>query len=336
MIRRAVAALLLMLALAGIGLPAAAHESRPASLEIDQAASGAVHVVWKRPMQGDMVLHLIPHLSSGWLERDPDDAYASGDYMISSWTIARPDRPLAGQTLAVEGLAGTITDALVRIRYSDGKGQAGVLRGAAPELKLGDESSVGTTGRFKFVKLGVEHILTGPDHLLFVLGLILIVGARHRLLVTVTGFTLGHTVTLITASLLRLDLPLPLIDLLIALSILFLGPEVLRAARGERSLTTDRPYIVAFCFGLLHGLGFASGMSGIGLRGVELVTALLQFNVGVELGQLAFVFVALGVIHLLKAAPVRWPQMALRAPAYLVGIAGATWMLARGATIFGF
>src|SRR5262249_55601456 len=149
-------------------------------------------------------------------------------------------------------------------------------------------SSAEAGGRFRYITLGISHILNGPDHLLFVLGLVLIVAHARKLVATITGFTVGHTVTLIVAGLLRVNLPVPLITLLVALSILFLGPEIQRARAGGRSVTTNRPWVVAFGFGLLHGLGFATGLSGIGLRGRELVTALLQFNVGVEMAQLGW------------------------------------------------
>jgi hypothetical protein len=320
-----------------VGAPdnACAHESRPASLEITESASGALEVVWKRPLQGDVGLRLIPHLSSGELERDPDDAYATADYLIATWRLpAGAGSRLTGNTVTVEGLAGSLTDALVRIRFADGTEQHAVLRGAAPSVTVGRDRA-SSAGRFRFVTLGMEHILGGPDHLLFVFGLILLVSQRQKLVVTVTGFTLGHTVTLIAASLLRLDLPLPLIDLLIGLSILFLGREILRAQAGDLSFAAARPYVVAFSFGLLHGLGFASGLAGVGLRGAELVSALLQFNVGVEVAQLAFVLIVLATLRMIPFTRVAWPPAALALPSYAVGVAGAVWTLQRAVAVFG-
>jgi hydrogenase/urease accessory protein HupE len=333
--RRLVSVVWCALTMLGTVRTAAAHESRPASIEITESRSGSVEVIWKRPLQGDMGLRLVPHLSSGWLDRDPDDLYATADYLIATWHFARTvNGVLRGQTFSVEGLKGTLTDALVRVRFGDGAEQTAVLRGASQPVTLGSASEP-LSGRFRFVRLGMAHILGGPDHLLFVLGLILLVSRRRKLLVTVTGFTVGHTMTLIAASLLRLSLPLPVIDLLIAMSILFLAPEILRAHAGGRSLTIDRPYVVAFCFGLLHGLGFASGLSGIGFQGTELVSALLQFNIGVEIAQIAFVIVSLTVIALARLTPVRWPRVALPVPGYAVGIAGAVWVVARAVTVFG-
>jgi hypothetical protein len=329
---RAVAALVTLLVVAATS-PVAAHESRPASLDISQTASGTVEVVWKRPMVGDMGLHLVPHLSSGWLDRDPDDMYAAADYLIETWRIPRQAQQLQGQTVSIEGLTGTITDAIVRVRFADGTTQDAVLRGGLPTVVL-STSSTEAAGRFRYVGLGMSHIFNGPDHLLFVLGLILIVAQTRRLVTTVTGFTLGHTVTLIAAGVLHPNLPVPLITLLVALSILFLGPEILRAHYGGRSLTIARPWVVSFGFGLLHGLGFATGLSGVGLKGRELVLALLQFNVGVEVAQLVWLLIVLSVINLIRVVPIRWPRAALAAPGYAVGIAGAIWTVQCAVLVF--
>jgi hydrogenase/urease accessory protein HupE len=285
-------------------------------------------------MQGEMGLHLVPHLSSGWLDRQPDDNYAAPDYLIATWRLSAAG-PLRGQTISIEGLAGTITDAIVRVQFGDGSVQSAVLRGESPSVVLAGPNA-SETGRFRFVELGITHILSGPDHLLFVLGLILLVSERWKLVTTITGFTLGHTATLILAGLLRLQLSVPLITLLIALSIVFLGAEIARARNGTRGLTTEQPWAVAVLFGLLHGLGFATGLAGLGLGGGELVSALFQFNVGVEIAQLGWLLVVLSTIQLIRVIPVRWPRPALELPAYVVGIAGAAWTLQCAAVVFGF
>jgi hypothetical protein len=312
---------------------ARAHESRPASLDISQTPAGTTEVIWKRPMQGEAGLHLVPHLSSGWLDREPDDIYAATDYLIATWRIPRQAVGLEGQTVSIEGLTGTITDAIVRVQFADGTTQNAVLRGGMPQAKLSASLPL-AAGRVRYVGLGISHIFNGPDHLLFVLGLILIVAHTKKLVTTITGFTVGHTVTLIAAGVLRLTLPVPLITLLVALSILFLGPEILRAQSGSHSLTTERPWVVSVGFGLLHGLGFATGLSGVGLRGRELVEALLQFNVGVEIAQLGWLLIVLSIINLIRVVPVRWPRAALASPAYAIGIAGAVWAAQCAALVF--
>lgn len=331
--RRAVIALTLFLVIVG-NREVRAHESRPASLDVVQQPAGSIVVVWKRPVQGEAALHLIPRLSSGWLDSEPDDLYAATDYLIATWCIPHPSVPLEGQTVSIDGLTGTITDAIVRVRYANGTTQDAVLRGAIPAFVLSAAAAATGEGRLRYVALGISHIVNGPDHLLFVLGLVLIVSRGRKLVTTITGFTLGHTVTLIVAGLLRLHLPVPLLTLLVALSILFLGPEILRAQSGGRSITTTQPWVAAFGFGLLHGLGFATGLLGVGLTGGELVAALLQFNVGVEIAQLGWLLIVLSVIDLIRVVPIRWPRPVVAAPAYAVGIAGAIWAWQCAALVF--
>jgi hydrogenase/urease accessory protein HupE len=175
----------------------------------------------------------------------------------------------------------------------------------------------------------------GVDHLLFVLGLLLIVQGRVMLLKTITSFTVAHSITLAIATLGYAKAPLPPLNAAIALSILFLGPEVVRHRRGETSLTIRFPWLVAFAFGLLHGFGFASGLSTTGMPRVELPWALLWFNVGVELGQLVFVFLALILARSFRTLEIRWPGWALALPGYTVGSLGAYWTIQRTAILLG-
>jgi len=180
-----------------------------------------------------------------------------------------------------------------------------------------------------FLRLGIEHILTGVDHLLFVLGLLLIVRGRWTLLKTITAFTLAHSITLAIATLGWANAPAPPLNAAIALSILFLGPEMVRVRRGETSLAILHPWVVAFSFGLLHGFGFASGLVALGLPRSEIPLALLFFNVGVELGQLFFVGIVLLLMRSFRLLEIRWPRWAGWFPAYLVGSLGAYWTLQR-------
>jgi hydrogenase/urease accessory protein HupE len=177
--------------------------------------------------------------------------------------------------------------------------------------------------------------MLGVDHLLFVLGLLLIVGSRMMLLKTITSFTVAHSITLAIATLGYASAPLPPLNAAIALSILFLGPEIVRSWRGETSLTIRYPWVVAFMFGLLHGFGFASGLSTTGMPSVELPLALLFFNVGVELGQLVFVAVVLMLGRSFAILEMRWPLWVERAPGYAVGICGAYWTIQRTIILIG-
>jgi hydrogenase/urease accessory protein HupE len=177
--------------------------------------------------------------------------------------------------------------------------------------------------------------MLGVDHLLFVLGLLLIVQGRMLLLKTITAFTVAHSITLAVATFGYASAPLPPLNAAIALSILFLGPEVIRSWRGETSLTIRYPWVVAFAFGLLHGFGFASGLSTTGIPPAELPLALLWFNIGVELGQVSFVAVALLLAGSFRVLGMRWPAWVVRAPGYVVGTCGAYWTIQRTVMLFG-
>jgi hydrogenase/urease accessory protein HupE len=312
-----------------------AHEVRPAYLEINQTGPTSYGVTWKQPTMGDVAIHLTPHLSNGWLERAPADQYAAAGFLIRTWKIADPTQaPLAGQTVSIEGLQDTITDVYVRIRLTNGQGVDTILRPENPQLKVAlvNGSAMAATS---FLLLGIKHILTGPDHLLFVLGLLLLVRDRWTLLKTVSAFTLAHSITLAAASFGLISLPLPLLNALVALSILFLAPEVLRAQRGGTSLTIRHPWFIAFCFGLLHGMGFASGLSSLGLERGTLVTALVLFNIGVEIGQVAFIAVVLALRRAFRLMAIHWPQPLALAPTYAIGVSGAAWAFQYAALLFG-
>jgi hypothetical protein len=173
------------------------------------------------------------------------------------------------------------------------------------------------------------------DHLLFVLGLLLIVPNRWMLIKTITSFTLAHSLTLAVATLGYASAPVPPLNAAIAMSILFLGPEIVRHQRGQSSLTIRHPWVVAFAFGLLHGFGFASGLSTIGLPHGEIPVALLFFNVGVEAGQLGFVVLVLLIERSFRVLEFRWPRVVKLAPAYVVGALGAFWTIQRTWMLFG-
>ena len=334
--RRLLAVLLLLLP-PGLGLagPAAAHEVRPAYLEIDQTGPADYRITWKQPVMGDMAIHLVPHLSSGWLEAAPAAQYASEGFLIRTWKVhAAGHDPLAGQTVSIEGLKDTITDVFVRVRPAHGPPAETIVRPEAPSFKIA-QGGAGSAGVLAFLRLGVEHILTGPDHLLFVLGLILIVRNRRTLLKTVSAFTVAHSLTLAAATLGLIALPVPLLNALIALSILFVAPEALRAQAGGTSFTIRFPWVAAFGFGLLHGMGFASGLTSLGLSGASLAPALLMFNVGVEIGQVAFIALVLALVRGFRLMEVRWPRPATFAPAYAIGVAGASWTVQYAAVVFG-
>jgi hydrogenase/urease accessory protein HupE len=186
-----------------------------------------------------------------------------------------------------------------------------------------------------FIVEGIRHILFGADHMLFVLGLLLIVKNRWMLLKTITAFTVAHSITLAIATLGYANAPMLLLNAGIALSILFLGPEIVRSWRGESSFTIQHPWVVAFAFGLLHGFGFASALTSAGLPRAELPLALLSFNVGVEIGQVSFVALVLLLERSFRVLEIRWPRFAEALPGYAVGSVGAFWTIQRVVILFG-
>jgi hydrogenase/urease accessory protein HupE len=188
---------------------------------------------------------------------------------------------------------------------------------------------------FGFLNLGVEHIWLGVDHLLFVFSLLLLVRSRWMLLKTVTAFTVAHSITLALATLGYAHLPGPPLNAAIALSILILGVEVVRSRDGKTSITILHPWIVAFAFGLLHGFGFASGLSALGLPAVDIPLALVMFNVGVEIGQVSFVLLILLLERAFRQLEIRWPRWVQALPGYTVGSLGALWTIQRAAMLLG-
>jgi hydrogenase/urease accessory protein HupE len=176
---------------------------------------------------------------------------------------------------------------------------------------------------------GIRHIAFGADHLLFVFGLLLIVRNGWTLVKTITAFTVAHSITLAAATLGYAQVPAPPVEAAIALSILFLGPEIVRRWRGETSFTIRNPWVVAFAFGLLHGFGFASALTSAGLPASDVPVALLCFNIGVEIGQLGFVGLVLILERGLKRLPVAWPDWVRVLPGYAVGTMGAFWTIQR-------
>ena len=309
-----------------------AHESRPAYLELRQSARDTYQVLWKVPALGDRRLALYPRFPDDCRNVADPVGFMSGDAYVERVTLTRLGG-LDGQRIVIDGLAATQTDVLVRIVRLDGAVQSVHLSPAAPSFEVAAVPS-GLQAALSFLRLGFEHILLGVDHLLFVLGLLLIVRGRRALLWTITAFTLAHSLTLALATLGIASVPVPPLNAAIALSILFLGPEIVRSWRGETSLTLRRPYLVAFAFGLLHGFGFASGLATLGLPRAEIALGLLSFNVGVELGQLGFVLLALGLVRAFRVLEMRWPTWVARAPGYAVGVCGAFWTIQRTLILF--
>jgi len=303
-----------------------AHEIRPGFLEITETGPTSYEILWKKPAVGDGALAIDPRFPDGCTFRQGLAELRDGAAFVHG-SLTCPDG-LTGVRIA--GLETTITDVLVRVRRESGAEETWLVQPAAPSFVLGHSPGLGARV-LSWTASGIEHILGGADHLLFVLGLLLLVPSRRALLATITSFTAAHSVTLGLATLDVVHLPTRPVEAAIALSILFLGPEIVRRWRGDTSFTLRHPWVVAFVFGLLHGFGFASALTGAGIPRDEVPLALACFNVGVELGQLAFVGVALVLGALAMRIP--WPSWARRVPGYVVGSVGAFWFYDRVAAL---
>lgn len=316
----------ILVALAAAG-SASAHEARPGFLELKETAPGTYSLLWKRPTGGEVEIQIAPAIPDGCRL-----ATAGGQRLTPGAVVVRGtlgcDGGLAGKTIEIVGLPATITDVLVRLHHADGRLESHLLRPATPSVTLGGITSAGERA-FSYFQLGVQHILLGVDHLLFVLGLLLIVSERWMLVKTITSFTVAHSITLAIATLGYASAPLPPLNAAIALSILFLGPEIVRSWRGEQSFTIRHPWVVAFAFGLLHGFGFASGLTAMGLPQAEIPLALLLFNLGVEAGQVAFVVLVILLERSFRVLELEWPRLVQQLPGYAVGSLGAYWTIQR-------
>ena len=311
-----------------------AHESRPAYLEIKETGAGQYSLLWRTPMLSGMRLPVIVQLPDDVRNLKPPATQELSDSVLTRYWIEAGPGGLAGKRIEFPGLQGTITDVLVRVEMLDGRRWTTIVHPSQPWVEItAAQTRLEVMGTF--ILQGIRHILFGADHMLFVLGLLLIVKDRWMLLKTITAFTVAHSITLAIATLGYAEAPVLPLNAAIALSILFLGPEIVRSWHGETSFTIRHPWVVAFAFGLLHGFGFASALTSAGLPKAELPIALLSFNVGVEIGQLSFVALVLLLERAFRILEVRWPRWAEALPGYTVGSLGAFWTVQRLAIMFG-
>jgi hydrogenase/urease accessory protein HupE len=319
---------LTLLLLAGALLflpPAGAHEVRPAYLRIQQVADERFDLLWRVPARGDLRLSIYVALPDHCKDAGQRLAWNAEGTWIERWTAVCPGG-LFGHRVRIDGLSSTVIDALARIERLDGTTQVARLTPAEPAFDVTAAESAWQVAR-TYTVLGVEHILLGIDHLLFVLALLMLVPSMRMLVWTITSFTLAHSLTLAAATLGWVHVPQAPVEAVIALSILFVAMEIVHWRQGRPGITRRWPWLVAFTFGLLHGFGFAGALSEIGLPEHAIPLALLVFNVGVDLGQLAFI----GAVVVLSLALKRfaWPDWAWRVPVYLIGSLAAFWTIER-------
>ena len=314
-----------LMALPGV---AAAHGFRPALLEIHELETGRFQVVWKEPprrFDGTVSQGLDPELPGHCLRAtEPSPRVATG--IVRHWIIDCGEEGLRGHRIAVSGLDDG-RDALLRIWWADDTELTTVLRSGASSVEI----PLGRSSPFRvvvdYLQLGGVHILGGYDHLLFVLGLLLLLRSRRLLISTITCFTVGHSLSLALVTLGLLSLPSAPVEATIALSIILLAVEASRPESG--GFTWRYPWIVAICFGFLHGFGFAGALSDVGMPPGGVPLALLGFNLGVEVGQLIFIFVCLGIGYLLMRVPDLWRARGRTALIYGMGSIAAFWCFQR-------
>ena len=314
---------------------ARAHEARPAYLEVRETGPGRYELLWRTPVLAGMRLPIVLHLPDGVRNVHEPTIQELTDSLLERRTIDAGPGGLAGKRIEFPGLQAAITDVLVRVELADGRKWSIIVHPSQPWVEItAAQGRLAVVG--SYVVHGIRHIAFGADHLLFVLGLLLIVKDRWTLVKTITAFTVAHSITLAIATFGWAEAPILPLNAAIALSIFFLGPEIVRAWRGETSFTIRHPWVVAFVFGLIHGFGFASALTSAGLPRADLPLALLGFNVGVEIGQVGFVLLVLLLERSFRLLEIRWPRWATALPGYAVGTLGAFWTIQRTAILFGW
>jgi HupE/UreJ protein len=309
-------------------MSAHADEIRPALLDIKEQNTGLFAVTWKVPMRGDRILALTPQL--------PDSLELMGSPSVQQMPGARIEHAtyknnaesLTGQSISIDGLSALQTDVLLLIQLQDGTQHSAILRPGSPKFTIPLEASKLEIAR-DYWSMGTIHILEGVDHLLFVLALLLIVAGLGPLVKAVTAFTVAHSITLALATLGVVHVPAAPTEAIIALSILFLASEIVHKHKGVIGITERYPWVIAFIFGLFHGLGFAGALSEIGVPQHEVPLALFMFNVGVESGQLVFIAVVLSLMAVLRRLPLTAPKGAWQLLPYAIGSVAAFWTIER-------
>ncbi len=311
-----------------------AHEVRPAYLELRQTGPETYDALWKVPGQGDLRYGLYVQLPANCTNfTEPSGSVANSAY-IERWAVSCPGG-LSGGTIHIAGLSTTVVDVLVRVERLDGSSEVTRLTPSSPSFVVASAASAVGVAR-TYTVLGIEHILTGVDHLLFVLALIIITRGGWKLVKTLTAFTVSHSITLTLATLGYVHIPQRPVEAVIALSIVFVAAEILRGRHGLVGITARAPWVVALMFGLMHGLGFASGLKDAGLPDGHIPTALLFFSIGVETGHFLFIGFVLALIAVMVRAATRLISLNQQRlgvmevlPTYAIGGVAMFWVIQR-------
>ena len=320
---------LCVFALAFFPLPVEGHRLAPSLLEIREIAPNRISLLWRTPVLRPSGSALRPALPSHCRPLGPART-AETDLALIERRELRCDEPsLVGSEIAVEGLAGSGSDVLIQLHLLDGRRIRAMASARDPRFTVPERERLLRVLR-DYAILGIDHLASGLDHLLFVTGLLLLVSGGRRILLAVTAFTVGHSATLALAVLGIARLPTAVVEIGIAASLVALAAELASEAPGRRC----HPWLLALLFGLLHGFGFAGALREAGLPADAIPLALFSFNLGIEIGQLAFVVLALSAVFLARACLDRIPAAVSRVPTYAIGSLGAFWCLERAAELY--
>lgn len=318
--------ILLFIGLLTLASPVLADELRPGYLELTQKTATTWKLVWKAPLRGGLAKIAEPALPASCTTSPTSRELSNGSVVATFEVFCKS--PIVGHKIGLNGLSATLSDALLRISSLDQPVQVARLTPEAPMALVTQRPKTSEVAQTYFV-LGVEHILAGYDHLLFVVCLVLLITGGWQIAKTVTAFTFAHSITLVATSLHIISVPRQPVEICIALSIMFLAMEIIKSKPGEPRLSERRPWAVAFAFGLLHGFGFAGALAEIGLPDGEVPMALFTFNVGVEAGQLVIVAVGLMFLALTRRRLATKLPLVRTALSYVIGSVAAFWFIER-------
>ena len=326
-LRRSIAFCILVMLEVVSGDFAIAHEIRPAYLQITEVGKGEAnyHILWKQPVVQNRRLPIDPVFSDECELSDLSPPEVTSVAILYNW---QTECDLSETSIHVTGLMVNHTDVLVRVETLDDEVENYVLRPSNPTLDLKE----GGAPALDYFIIGVDHLVFGIDHVLFVIGLFLFIQAPIALIKTITAFTVSHSITLALSVLGLVKLDQGPIELVIALSILFLARELVQEESKRSRLTLGRPWVMAFFFGLLHGLGFAGALADIGLPKDDLWLSLLLFNLGIEAGQIAVILVLAIVAWALSK--INWKQYFNTLAAWGMGSVAAFWTIDRALLLF--
>jgi hydrogenase/urease accessory protein HupE len=302
------------------------HDMRPASLQIKQVGDSTYTVLWKVPRNQNQILSITPKFPIWFNYKNMPNAYESGSGMVLKQTVFT-SHTIYGMPVQIQGIEKSNADVLVQVEWLNGMYHSFILSSTTPIGTI-PQMQTRTSILLQYFQLGIKHILLGFDHLLFVMALYMLSRGKKQLLLTITSFTIAHSITLSLAALGHISLAVPPVEAIIALSILFLVREILRQPSPQNSFSKNYPWAIAFVFGLLHGLGFAGALSETGLPQLHLPIALISFNVGVEFGQLVFISILI-CLSILNTKLIQLPPLINRIISYSMGMVAGFWFVER-------